>query len=106
MKLRRNDSVVVRTGKDKGKRGKIFRIHPSEGLAYVEGINMVKRHMRPKPGVRQAGIINREAPINLSNLVLLCPSCNKPTRPELQRGLKEKNKPTPRTCKLCQAEIE
>lgn len=134
MNIHKNDTVVVRVGKDKGKSGRIFRILPNEGLAYVEGINMVKRHMRPKPNVRQAGIIQREAPMRLSNLTLMCPSCNKPTKAQVKRGSEHPQKPSSpisdsglvvspddqinrtaihqgnrnktRICKLCQAVIE
>jgi len=104
MNLRKNDTVLVRVGKDKGKRGRIFRLLPSEGLALVEGLNLVKRHMRPKPNVRQAGIIEREAPIQLPNLKLVCPSCDKPTKAMVQRGPEPGQKT--RVCKLCQAVIE
>ncbi|MEE9199371.1 MAG: 50S ribosomal protein L24 [Dehalococcoidia bacterium] len=104
MRLRKNDTVVVRAGRDRGKRGRIFRIHPDDGVAFVEGINRVKRHMRPKPNVRQAGIIEREAPIYLSNLTLVCPSCEKPTKALIQRG-PEKGERS-RACKVCQAVIE
>ena len=104
MRLTKNDTVVVRMGKDRGKRGAIFRIDLADGVAYVEGINIVKRHIRPKPNVRQAGIIEREAPIHLSNLTLVCSMCDKPTKPLIKRG-PEKGKKS-RFCKLCQTVIE
>ncbi|MCH7996991.1 MAG: 50S ribosomal protein L24 [Chloroflexi bacterium] len=113
VKIRRNDTVLVQAGKDKGKRGRILRIKPSDGTAWVQGINMVKKAMRPKPNVRQAGIIEREAPINLSNLRLVCPSCDRPTRallgPDPQPGAEAqpgaRSRKT-RVCKLCQEIIE
>lgn len=105
MNIRKNDTVAVLVGKDKGKRGRIFRIEPSDGLAHVEGVNMVKRHMQPKPNVRQAGIIDREAPIHISNLKLVCPSCDKPTKALVRRAGAEGKEKT-RVCKLCQAVIE
>ena len=104
MNLRKNDTVLVLVGKDKGKRGRIFRVDPSDQVALVEGVNTVKRHMRPKPNVRQAGIIQREAPINISNLKLVCPSCDRPSRVLIQRG-PEKGQKT-RICKACQSVIE
>ncbi|MBI2917212.1 MAG: 50S ribosomal protein L24 [Chloroflexi bacterium] len=79
-KLRTGDTVLVIAGKDRGQKGKVRRVIPEERRAVVEGLNMVKRHLRGRPGVRQAGIIEREAPISLSNLMLLCPRCNKPAR--------------------------
>ncbi|MFQ5933079.1 MAG: 50S ribosomal protein L24 [Dehalococcoidia bacterium] len=104
MNLKKNDTVLVRVGKDRGKRGRIYRVHRSEDLAIVEGINMVKRHMRPKPNVRQAGIIDREAPIQLSNLQLVCSSCDRPTKALIRRD--PENNAKTRVCKLCQAVIE
>ena len=105
--------MLVQAGKDKGKRGRILRIKPSDGTAWVQGINMVKKAMRPKPNVRQAGIIEREAPINLSNLRLVCPSCDRPTKallgPAPQPGAEAQPEARPRktrVCKLCQAIIE
>lgn len=79
-KLRTGDTVLVITGKDRGQKGKVRRVIPEKGRAVVEGVNKVKRHLRGRPGVRQAGIIEREALISLSNLMLLCPRCNKPAR--------------------------
>ncbi len=105
--------MLVRAGKDKGKRGRIFRIKPAEGQAWVQGINMVKKAMRPKPNVRQAGIIEREAPIDLSNLRLVCPSCDRPTKALVRLGPPPGADVKPgfrsgktRVCKLCQAIIE
>ena len=105
MNIRKNDMVAVIAGKDKGKRGRIFRIQPADDSVHVEGVNMVKRHMQPKPNVRQAGIIDREAPIHISNLKLVCPLCDKPTKALIRRaGATGKEKT--RICKLCQAVIE
>lgn len=80
MKIRKNDTVLVIAGKDRGKRGKVRRVFLGENRALVEGVNMIKRHMRPRPTVRQTGIIEREAPIQVSNLMLICPKCNRPSR--------------------------
>ncbi len=80
LKLRSGDTVLVVAGKDRGKKGKVRRVLPVNMRAVVEGVNMVKRHLRGRPGVRQSGIIEREAPIALSNLMLLCPRCSKPAR--------------------------
>jgi len=80
MKIRRNDSVLVIAGKDRGKTGKVLRALPRENRVVVEGVNMIKKHVRPRPGVAQAGIITTEAPIHVSNVMLLCTKCQRPTR--------------------------
>ena len=80
MKIRKNDNVLVITGKDKGKRGKVRFAYPKDGRILVEGINFIKMHSRARAGARQAGIIEREAPIHVSNVMLLCSRCNKPVR--------------------------
>jgi len=80
MKIRKNDTVLVIAGKDKGKRGKVRFAYPKEERILVEGINFIKRHTRARGTVRQAGIIEQEAPIQVSNVMLLCSRCNHPTR--------------------------
>ena len=85
MRIRRDDSVVVIAGKDKGKTGRVLRTEPERRRVYVEGLNMVKRHQRPR-SVKDAqkgevgGIIEKEGPISVSNVMLLDPQDNKPTR--------------------------
>ncbi len=80
-KIKKNDEVLVIRGKDKGARGKVMRVFPAEGTAIVERINMVKRHTRPNPQKNvQGGVLEKEAPIRLSNLQLICPESGKPTR--------------------------
>ncbi|NIS69505.1 MAG: 50S ribosomal protein L24 [Proteobacteria bacterium] len=78
--LRKNDLVMVIAGKEKGKSGRILRILTKKDRAIVEKINFVKRHQRPSGQQRQGGIIEMEAPLQLSNLMLICESCNKPVR--------------------------
>jgi large subunit ribosomal protein L24 len=80
MKIRENDTVLVITGKDKGKKGKVRFAYPKEGRIIIEGINFIKKHSRARGQVRQAGIINLEARIHVSNVMLLCQKCNQPTR--------------------------
>jgi large subunit ribosomal protein L24 len=80
MSIRRGDQVLVIAGKDRGKRGEVEHVSPEANRIIVEGINMVKRHLRKQPGALQAGIIDKPAPIHRSNLMLICPSCNQPTR--------------------------
>jgi large subunit ribosomal protein L24 len=79
--LRKNDIVVVRTGKDRGKRGRILRVLAEKNRLIVEGVNIIKRHTRPNPQRNiKGGIVEREAPIHASNVMLLDPDDNKPTR--------------------------
>jgi large subunit ribosomal protein L24 len=82
MKLRSQDEVVVISGKDKGKTGKILRVDRSKDRVYVEGINMIKRHQKPNPARpnAQVGVIEREGPVHVSNVALLDPKDRKPTR--------------------------
>ncbi|GAB4537453.1 MAG: 50S ribosomal protein L24 [Thermodesulfovibrionia bacterium] len=78
--IRKNDTVMVIAGDEKGKRGRVLAVNPKKERIIVEGINIVKRHMRPSAKYRQGGIIDKEAPIHRSNLMLVCPKCDKPTR--------------------------
>lgn len=80
MKIRRNDTVLVIAGKDRGKKGRVRESLPEESRVVVEGINMIKRHMRPRGATRQAGIIEREAPIHIAKVMLFCTKCDRPTR--------------------------
>jgi large subunit ribosomal protein L24 len=80
MKIRKNDTVLVITGKDRGKTGKVRFAYPKKERVLVEGVNFIKRHMRARGQDRQAGIIEREAPIHVSDVMLLCNKCNHPTR--------------------------
>ena len=81
MKIRKDDTVIVISGKDKGKRGKVRRVFPEENKVIVEGAGMIKRHMKAGQGkVKQAGIVEREAPIAVSRVMLICKRCDKPSR--------------------------
>ena len=80
MKIRKNDTVLVIVGKDKGKKGKVRFVYPEDERLLVDGINFIKRHTRARGAARQAGIIEMEAPIHMSNVMLLCSKCNHPTR--------------------------
>jgi large subunit ribosomal protein L24 len=80
MKIRKDDTVVIIAGKDSGKKGKVRRALPNDGRVIVEGLNMIKRHSRARRAVRQAGIIELEAPIHVSNVMLVCEKCGNPTR--------------------------
>ncbi len=78
--IKRNDTVFVISGKDKGKTGKVIRIATKENTALVQGINFVKKHQRRTQQDQQGGVIQKEMPIRVCKLLLACPKCNKPTR--------------------------
>ena len=79
--IRKNDNVVVTTGKDRGKKGRILKVLPDNNRLIVEGVNLIKRHTKPNPGRNiKGGVVEREAPVHASNVQLVCPECSKPTR--------------------------
>ena len=79
--IRRNDQVVVTTGKDSGKKGRVLKVLPTKNRLIVEGVNMIKRHTRPNPGKNvKGGIVEREASLHASNVQLVCPECGLQTR--------------------------
>ena len=80
MRIRKNDTVLVIAGKDKGKKGSVRFAYPEKEQVLVEGANFIKRHTRAKGQVRQAGIIEREAPVSVSKVMMLCSRCNHPSR--------------------------
>ena len=80
MKIRKDDTVLVIAGKDKGKKGKVRFAYPKEQRILIEGVNFIKKHSRAKGAARQAGIIDLEAPIHVSKVMLLCDKCSKPSR--------------------------
>ncbi len=84
MKIRKNDTVLIIAGKDKGKKGKVRFAYPKDERVVIDGINFIKRHTRATGQVRQAGIIEREEPIHVSDVLLLCSKCNRPTRISFQ----------------------
>jgi large subunit ribosomal protein L24 len=92
MRIRKDDHVVVTRGKDRGKTGRVIRTEPKRRRLYVEGLNIVKRHQRPRSvkdttrGGEAGGIIEKEGPIDVSNVMLLDPQDNKPTRVGVRRG--------------------
>jgi large subunit ribosomal protein L24 len=87
-RIRTDDNVVVISGKDKGKTGKVLRVDPQRDRVYVEGLNMVKRHQRPLPGRPnlQVGVIEKEGPIHISNVAIVDPKDHKPTRVGITRN--------------------
>ena len=108
--IRKNDHVVVLTGKDKGKTGVILEMLPHKRRATVEGIHMIKRHTRPSPQAPQGGIVEKEGTINIANLKLICPKCNAPTRTKRSTFEKEIVGRTKtyhvRVCRKCGESVE
>jgi large subunit ribosomal protein L24 len=82
--VKKDDMVMIIAGKDKGKSGKVLRVLPEKGRVLVESLNVVKRHTRPSQMNKEGGIIEKEAPISISNVLLLCPGCDKPVRTGLK----------------------
>jgi len=95
--VRKADTVMVISGKYAGKRGKVLAVDPEKSRVVVEGVNVVKRHTRPTRSLPQGGIIEKEAPIHSSNVMLVCSKCNKPTRIAKKYLADEKA----RVCKKC-----
>ena len=87
MRIRKDDEVIVVSGKDKGKTGKVLRTDPKKDRVYVAGLNMVKRHQRPNPGRpnMQVGVIEKEGPIHVSNVAMIDPKDHKATRIGIRR---------------------
>jgi large subunit ribosomal protein L24 len=79
--IRKNDNVIVTTGKDRGKRGRVLKVLPEKNRLVVEGVNFIKRHTKPNPQRNiKGGLVEREAALHASNVQLVCPECGKPTR--------------------------
>ena len=103
MKIRKDDTVLVIAGKDRGKKGKVRFAYPKNNTLVVEGINFIRKHARATGRVKQAGIIEQEAQIAVSNVMLLCSRCNHPTRVGF-RFLEDGRKV--RICRVCHEVIE
>ena len=80
MNVNRDDTVLVIAGKDKGKRGRVREVRPADNKIIIEGINIVKKHTKGRQGARQAGIVEQEAPLAASKVMVVCPSCDRGTR--------------------------
>lgn len=102
-KIKREDQVLVTTGKDRGKQGQVREVYPRKESVIVSGLNMVKRHQKQQSERNPAGIIEKEAPIHVSNVKLICRSCQKPVRTRFRvraDGAKV------RVCKACDEDID
>jgi large subunit ribosomal protein L24 len=102
LKIRKGDRVRVLTGKDRGKEGNVMRALPREGKVIVDGVNVARKSQRPTRTTQQGGIIDKDMPLPVSNVALICPSCGKPTRV----GFKiDASGAKVRLCKKCGGEI-
>jgi large subunit ribosomal protein L24 len=102
MKIRKGDRVRVLTGKDRGKEGEVMRALPKDRKVIVDGVNVARKHQRPTRATQQGGIIDKDMPIPVANVALLCPSCGKPTRVGYTF---DKSGQKVRVCHKCDGEI-
>jgi len=96
--LKKNDTVLIITGDEKGKKGRVLGVDPGNNRLLVERLNMIKKHMKPSKKYSQGGIIEKEAPVHMSNVMLVCPKCSKPTR--IGNSILENGKKI-RSCRKC-----
>ena len=103
MSIRKNDQVMVRAGKDRGKKGRVLSVLPEKNRVIVEGVNLIKRHTRPNPQKNiKGGIVEREASLHASNVQLVCPECGKMTR----IGHKVQGDRKVRICRKCEGVVD
>ena len=108
MNIKKGDTVLIITGKDRGKQGTVSRAMPQDNKVIIEGMNIVKKHVRPQGQTRQGGVIDKAMPIDVSNTMLICTECGEPTRVGHDRrpmGADQKLRPV-RVCKKCHKVIE
>ncbi len=103
LNVKTGDKVIVLTGKDKGKKGQVLSANPSAGSVKVEGVNIVTKHVKPRSANQPGGIQKEPGNIDVSNVMIVCPSCGQPTRVAHQRGEDGKNG---RICKKCGASLD
>jgi len=106
MNIKKGDKVIILAGKDKGKTGKVLQIFPARERVSVEGLNLLIKHMRPRKQGEKGQRIEFPAPLNISNLKLVCPKCGKSTRIGSRVIVVENKKKKMRVCKKCQQTIE
>ncbi|MGE5553257.1 MAG: 50S ribosomal protein L24 [Betaproteobacteria bacterium] len=101
--VKKGDLVKVLTGKDQGKRGKVLSVDPNKGRVLVDGVNILKRHTKPTQKIPQGGIVERPGPLAVSNVMLVCPNCDQPTRVGRERDEQGNAR---RICKRCGKPID
>jgi large subunit ribosomal protein L24 len=100
--VKKGDTVEVIQGKERGKRGKVLRVLAGDERVVVERVNFIKRHVRPSQKTPQGGVIEREASIHISNVMLVCPGCSNPTRV----GVRTEGEDKVRYCKSCSVQVD
>jgi large subunit ribosomal protein L24 len=103
LRIKKNDTAVVITGKNKGAKGRVLSVDVNKSRIIIEGVNIVKKHMKPNKQYQQGGIIEKESPLHISNVMLVCPKCQKPTR--ISHSVFEDGKKL-RACKKCKEVID
>jgi large subunit ribosomal protein L24 len=103
MQIKKNDNVIVLSGKEKGKRGRVIAVYPAKNRILIEKLNMIKRHTRPNQQLRQGGIVEKENPISASNVMLVCSKCDKPTA-VTRKAQGEGSRA--RVCRMCSETID
>lgn len=106
MKIKTNDQIKIIAGKDKGKTGKVLQVFAAEQRASVEGLNLLVKHLRPRQKGEKGQRVEFPAPLNLSNLMLICPQCGQPTRVGFEIRATDKGKMKVRRCRRCQKLID
>ncbi len=102
--IRKNDTVLVTTGKDRGKKGRVIRVVPEKNCLIVEGVNLIKRHTRPNPAKNvKGGVVQREAALHASNVQLVCPECGAQTR--IGRKVLDDGRKV-RICRKCEGVVD
>ncbi len=101
--IKKNDSAIVLTGREKGKKGRVITVMPAKEKVIIENMNIIKKHMKPNKQYTQGGIISKENPLHISKIMLVCPKCSKPTR--ISNTIIESGKKV-RTCKKCKEVID
>lgn len=103
LRIKKGDTAFVLTGRNKGKSGRVLSVLPAKEMVIIEGLNIVKKHMKPNKQYKQGGIIEKEAPLHISNVMLMCPKCSKPSR--IGHVVFDDGKKL-RTCKKCKEVID
>lgn len=106
MNIKKGDKVIIIAGKDKGKTGTVLQVFPKRERVSVEGLNLLIKHMRPRRQGEKGQRIEFPAPLNVSNLMLVCPKCNKPSRVSHEITKSDKGDKKFRTCKKCKQIVD
>ena len=106
LKVKKGDNVYILAGEDKGKTGKVLNVDLKKSRVVVEGVSVATKHKKPKPPQDQGGIVHIETPIDVSNVMVICTSCKKPSKLAIKVEGEGKNKEKVRMCKKCGSEIK